>query len=386
MIMKRIISIIVIFAFALISVSAYADDVVYGELTKGSKGDAVKALQERLKELGYYTISVDGDYGNGTVNALNAFQARNGLEQDGIATVELQQLLFSADAIPAPKNPDVEVVTVKKNGNTISFTYKNNLDEPIDYIEYYIIPYNSNGNVTSGSTLDNYDILAGSYSENVTVKPNSTKTIEYDWSEYDVRDFPTIAVGIFSYHTVGGKTVGLAAEQTSFRKSDGSVVLPTDEDMEVRSMSPSDYDEARRIKFGYSSYSIQYYAEPFYMMPSGDYLAIVDSDSMAEKAGLKVGDVLISYNGDKAVYPYAAEYAKQKILAGEKVEVKYWRANKEYTTFFALDMDEAEEQGNDSNEVQYSVADELLKLADLLEKGILTQEEFDAQKEKLLGD
>jgi len=335
--------------------------------------------------LGYYTINVDGDYGNGTVNAINAFQARNGLEQDGIASVKVQQVLFSADAIPAPKAPDVEVVKVEKNGNTIDFTYKNNLDEAIDYIEYYVIPYNSNGNVTSGSTHDSFDILAGSYTSDFTVKAKSTKRVEDDWSEFDVKDFPSIAIGIFSYHTTSGKTIKLAAEQTCFTKSDGTIISPQNEDMEVRSMSTSDYDEARKIKFGYSFYPVQYYAESFYMMPSGDYLGLVDEGSMAEKAGLKAGDVLISFDGDKAVFPYASEYAKLRILAGDKVEVKYWRNNKEYTTYFALDMDESAEKEIDPNTEQFSVADELLKLADLLDKGIITQEEFDAQKAKLLG-
>ena len=46
----------------------------YTELSKGSKGDEVKALQTRLFELGFYNISIDGDYGNGTVNAIKDFE------------------------------------------------------------------------------------------------------------------------------------------------------------------------------------------------------------------------------------------------------------------------------------------------------------------------
>ena len=54
-------------------------------LNFGDSGDKVKALQTRLAALGYYTGSVDGDFGEGTENAVKAFQSRNGLTPDGIA-------------------------------------------------------------------------------------------------------------------------------------------------------------------------------------------------------------------------------------------------------------------------------------------------------------
>ena len=81
----------------------------YTELTKGSKGDEVKALQTRLFELGFYSSAIDGDYGNGTVNAIKAFEEFNGLEQTGIATAEFQALLFSENAKAKP----VPVASIK---------------------------------------------------------------------------------------------------------------------------------------------------------------------------------------------------------------------------------------------------------------------------------
>ena len=75
-----------------------ADD---GSLKKGAKGDAVKKLQQRLKELGYYKNSIDGDYGNVTVNAVKAFQKKNGLTQDGVAGTATLKKLNSTSAIDA---------------------------------------------------------------------------------------------------------------------------------------------------------------------------------------------------------------------------------------------------------------------------------------------
>ena len=70
-------------------------------LKKGSKGEAVRKLQQRLKDLGYYTPGVDGDYGTQTVNAVKAFQKRNGLTDDGVAGPSTQNKLYSDSAVGA---------------------------------------------------------------------------------------------------------------------------------------------------------------------------------------------------------------------------------------------------------------------------------------------
>ncbi len=72
--------------------------VTYPVLSKGSKGEDVKKLQTRLKELGYYTGKIDGDFGSGTYNALRSFQKKAGLIQNGIATQDTQTLLFAVSA------------------------------------------------------------------------------------------------------------------------------------------------------------------------------------------------------------------------------------------------------------------------------------------------
>lgn len=56
-----------------------------GTLRKGSNGAAVKNLQSKLKKLGYYSGSVDGDFGNGTEEAVKRFQKAKGLGADGVA-------------------------------------------------------------------------------------------------------------------------------------------------------------------------------------------------------------------------------------------------------------------------------------------------------------
>ena len=51
----------------------------------GSRGDEVRRIQRKLKQLGYYTGSIDGIYGSNTQKAIISFQRSCGLTADGIA-------------------------------------------------------------------------------------------------------------------------------------------------------------------------------------------------------------------------------------------------------------------------------------------------------------
>ncbi len=68
----------------------------YVTLQRDSKGDQVKKLQQRLKELGYYSGNVDGSFGEGTMAAVMAFQLRNNLTVDGKAGPATQRVLYGS--------------------------------------------------------------------------------------------------------------------------------------------------------------------------------------------------------------------------------------------------------------------------------------------------
>lgn len=67
-------------------------------LRRGYQGDDVKSVQSRLKELGYYTGSIDGQYGSGSMAAVKAFQSKHGLTADGLAGKATYAILFSDSA------------------------------------------------------------------------------------------------------------------------------------------------------------------------------------------------------------------------------------------------------------------------------------------------
>ena len=69
-------------------------EATYETLRKGSTGNAVKALQTKLKEKGFYNGSISGTYGTDTVEAVKAFQRSKSLTVDGIAGSNTQHALY----------------------------------------------------------------------------------------------------------------------------------------------------------------------------------------------------------------------------------------------------------------------------------------------------
>lgn len=73
----------------------------YASMSQGASGNAVSALQDALRELGYYSTASSGTYDSATVLAIKAFQSKNGLLQTGIASAELQKLIFEGKPLNA---------------------------------------------------------------------------------------------------------------------------------------------------------------------------------------------------------------------------------------------------------------------------------------------
>lgn len=65
----------------------------------------VRRIQQKLKDLRFYTGSVDGDFGASTEAAVKAFQAANGLRADGKVGSNTYEALFSSGAATASPGP-----------------------------------------------------------------------------------------------------------------------------------------------------------------------------------------------------------------------------------------------------------------------------------------
>ncbi len=76
----------------------YSSEAQHYMLLEGAEGRDVKMLQEQLVDLGYMDESdVDRVYGEKTVEAVKAFQKRNGLTADGKAGEKTLEKLFGED-------------------------------------------------------------------------------------------------------------------------------------------------------------------------------------------------------------------------------------------------------------------------------------------------
>ncbi len=72
----------------------------YRELKRGDRGEDVLALKDRLYDLGYIASKNYGDdYNHNTVQRIKDLQKKNGLKATGVATPELQELIFSDQCI-----------------------------------------------------------------------------------------------------------------------------------------------------------------------------------------------------------------------------------------------------------------------------------------------
>lgn len=88
----------------------------YMALGEGSYGTAVYALENRLIELKYMDGSADGYYDSETTQAIKTFEYVNGRTQTGVASVALQELLYSSSA-KANSKPSSGNTTYKKLKN-----------------------------------------------------------------------------------------------------------------------------------------------------------------------------------------------------------------------------------------------------------------------------
>ena len=158
--MKRYFCIILVLVLSLTAYIALAEGTVpagertYADLKKGSKGDEVRLLQERLNELGFSAGKPDGVFGRKTQMAVEAFQVNNGIIVTGVADQETQRILFSEDAAqPTPEPTQTPKPTSKpRPTNTPRPTSKPN-------------SYRNSGTdwAAIGRALDNVDVNGDGY-------------------------------------------------------------------------------------------------------------------------------------------------------------------------------------------------------------------------------
>lgn len=102
------------------SVVLAEEDSPYRTLKKDDSGADVLELKERMYYLGYFnTLKLSDVYNNTMIERVKMLQKNNGLEQTGIATPELQELIFSDACVwqgPTPVPTPVPTPTPPPQG------------------------------------------------------------------------------------------------------------------------------------------------------------------------------------------------------------------------------------------------------------------------------
>ena len=92
--------------------------VAYAELRFGDQSDAVLALQQRLKDLGYFAGDINGKYDYFTACAVMRFEAAYRRELTGVATISMQEYVFADKAVvmngKGDKSDDGWFIPIKK--------------------------------------------------------------------------------------------------------------------------------------------------------------------------------------------------------------------------------------------------------------------------------
>ncbi|MDR0396091.1 MAG: peptidoglycan-binding protein [Oscillospiraceae bacterium] len=95
----------------------------YIPLQKGNECPQVKDVQTALRDLGYFSGSCNGKFGDDTEAAVRAFQKRNAISADGVAGGETQRVLYSGAARAAESVSTSSFVNVSSasgaSGSTI---------------------------------------------------------------------------------------------------------------------------------------------------------------------------------------------------------------------------------------------------------------------------
>jgi peptidoglycan hydrolase-like protein with peptidoglycan-binding domain len=101
---RRYAAIVLAAILCLASIISAPAETKYATLRYGSKGEAVRAMQQALTDQGYDTNGVDGVFGRGTETAVKKFQKAKGLKADGLAGNQTLTALYAEAGEPDPQN------------------------------------------------------------------------------------------------------------------------------------------------------------------------------------------------------------------------------------------------------------------------------------------
>ena len=151
-------------------------------LRKGSKGDAVKSMQQELIRLGYLTGKADGVFGTKTYEALIAFQKANKLKADGVAGANTLKKLTGKNAVAAEKDDEKAAQATEAPVKVSNLAAQTPTAKRVQYANWYTTvkavckkyPYATVYDIGSGITWQIHIFSVGSHADYEPLTANDT--------------------------------------------------------------------------------------------------------------------------------------------------------------------------------------------------------------------
>ena len=141
-------------------------------LKSGSKGSAVKELQQKLIQLGFLKGSADGVYGQKTVAAVKAFQKANKLSADGVAGSKTLSKLQSSGGSSTSTKTTSSVPASASKPSASRVQYANWYDKVKSVAKKY--PYATVFDISTGISWQVHIFSVGAHADCEPVTANDT--------------------------------------------------------------------------------------------------------------------------------------------------------------------------------------------------------------------
>ena len=319
-------------------------DAQYQALERGAKGEDVRALMQRLYDLGYYKSDVDDTFGKGMARAVRLFNVRCGLGSSEVASVETQQLAFAANApvydIMPPRITGVRLEQYESKP-VFSITAYNPQESDITFLSVIFRCYDANGAQIYATAADASQLINepkfGKYRD---IKLASGETLDMSTlTSFDLSAYPGVSrVDVAVYCYQAGRDIMIVPESYfTWVSSDGTTTGDeiSQSAIALRNRTSEQDRQASRFDLGISTEHVYAYESDYYGVPVGMYLNSVEPSSIAANAGLQAGDVITAIAGIPLDFDEALYIIKAQMEPGVEYALDYSRAGVTNTTMIS---------------------------------------------------
>lgn len=319
-------------------------DAQYQALERGAKGEDVRALMQRLYDLGYYKSDVDDTFGKGMARAVRLFNVRCGLGSSEVASVETQQLAFAANApvydIMPPRITGVRLEQYEGKP-VFSITAYNPQESDITFLSVIFRCYDANGAQIYATAADASQLINepkfGKYRD---IKLASGETLDMSTlTSFDLSAYPGVSrVDVAVYCYQAGRDIMIVPESYfTWVSSDGTTTGDeiSQSAIALRNRTSEQDKQASRFDLGISTEHVYAYESDYYGVPVGMYLNSVEPSSIAANAGLQAGDVITAIAGIPLDFDEALYIIKAQMEPGVEYALDYSRSGVTNTTMIS---------------------------------------------------